>query len=97
MASLCSKGHKVKVYELKFMNLCTEGCYNRPEALDHLWNEAVNEGKQGEILGAVDDEGDTPVQKCAKYGNPTVLRWVLEKWKEEGVRVDLEQKDSDGN
>ena len=49
------------------------------------------------VLGAVDDEGDTPVQKCAKYGNPTVLRWVLEKWKEEGVRVDLEQKDSDGN
>ena len=86
-----------KMYELKFMNLCTEGCYNRPEALDELWNEAVAENKDREILDAVDDAGDTPIQKCGQYGNPTVLQWVINKWKGQGKELDLEQKDSEGN
>ena len=79
------------------MNLCIEGCYKNEQALDALWNEAVNDGMQSQILEAVDDEGDTPIQKCCKYGNPTVLKWVINKWDEEGVSYDLEKKDSDGN
>ena len=63
------------------MNLCTEGCYKRPEALDNLWNEAVNEGKESEILNAMTDDKDTPIQKCAEFGNPTVMKWDIDKWK----------------
>ena len=39
------KSGKTKVYELKFMNLCTEGCYEKPEILDKLWEEAVEAGE----------------------------------------------------
>ena len=42
MLGLCGK-KKAKIYELKFMNLCTEGCYNRPDALDSLWELAEAE------------------------------------------------------
>ena len=59
--NLCKKEKKAKIFELKFMNLCTEGCYKREEALDNLWNQAVAEGKEQEILQAKDEENDTPI------------------------------------
>ena len=91
----CKK--QFKEYELKFMNLCTEGCYGKPQVLEDLWNKAMNDNREGEILDAKDEGGDTPLQKCAQYGNPTVMQWILAKWKKEGKEIDFEEKDSQGN
>lgn len=77
------KSGKTKVYELKFMNLCTEGCYEKPEILDKLWEEAVEAGEQNQILQAKDDDGDLPIHHCAEFGNPSVLAWIINKWKEQ--------------
>ena len=56
----CKK--KTKLYELQFINLCTEGCYQEEYKLDALWNQAMADGNQeDQILNAVDDEGDTPL------------------------------------
>jgi len=43
MFGCCGK-KKAKLFELRFMNLCTEGCYERPDALDDLWKEAEDNG-----------------------------------------------------
>ena len=45
-----------------------------------LWEEAEREGKLDQIYDAADEEGETAIQKCAKFGNPRVLAWVIEKW-----------------
>ena len=76
---LCKKPEPKK-FELRFMNLCTEGCYDGIEPLEQLWKEAEAEGQLNQIYDAADEEGETAIQKCAKFGNPRVLAWVIEKW-----------------
>ena len=95
---MCTKKppEKTKIFELKFMNMCTEGCYQKPEMLDNLWNEAVSMNEQRQILDATDDEGDLPIHLCAEFGNPTVLAWVIEKWKSNGEPLDINKPNSDG-
>ena len=90
------KEARPKVFELKFMNLCTEGCYRHPEMLDNLWEDAVGQGKEQEILEAKDDSGDSPLHKTAENGRPTVMNWIFNKWKEQGLALDVNKKNSDG-
>jgi len=77
---ICGKKAEPKTFELRFINLCTEGCYDGLSPLDNLWKEAEELGKLDEIYNAADEEGETAIQKCAKFGNPKVLAWVIEKW-----------------
>ena len=76
--------------------MCTDGCYNNAGTLDDLWNEAVNAvpNQKNQILKAKDAKGDTPIQKCARFGNPTALKWVIDKWDEEGIKINLEKRDN---
>ena len=45
MGGICSKKAKeVRVHELAFMGVCTEGAYNQPELLDQVYQQAVDAG-----------------------------------------------------
>ena len=81
----CCRGNKnqqTKVFELKFMNMCTEGVYEMPELLDTLWDDACAQGRKDELLNAKNELGDLPIHITAEHGNPTVMRWMIKKWKE---------------
>ena len=47
MGGLCSgkaKPKEVKVHELEFMGVCTEGAYNNPRLIDVVFNKAAQAG-----------------------------------------------------
>lgn len=49
-----------------------------------------------QILEAKDDQGDHPISLAAKYGNPTCLKWTVEKYAEKGVSLDIDILDYNG-
>ena len=89
---------KIKVHELKFMSTISEGyAHGKPEIIDEVFRLAEQDvGGVDEIFGAKDDSGDLPIHKAAYYGNPTSLRWILEKWEEHKKELDIDVLDQHG-
>ena len=84
MGSICSKKKKqVRIHELAFMGACTEGAYNNPGLLDKIYAAAEQDGATDQIFEAKDDDGNHPLHKAAMYGNPTCVKWIVEKWAQE--------------
>ena len=53
MGHCCSKKYNiVKVHELAFMNICTEGMSGNPDSLDKIFKEAEKVGATEEIFNA---------------------------------------------
>ena len=96
---MCCNGKKderTKVFELKFMNMCTEGVYEKPELLDDLWDTAVAAGHKNEVLNAKNEVGDLPIHITAENGNPTVMEWIVKKWNEENVPLSINTENHTG-
>ena len=96
MGGFCGKAKPkdVKQHELAFMNICTEGAYGNPNLIDTIFNRAKDEGQVSQIFEAKDEDGDLPIHKAAMNGNPTVLKWICEKWAANGVPLYIDQMDS---
>ena len=97
MGGLCSKKtREVRVHELAFMGLCTEGAYNNPGLMDEIFRKAEEAGHADQIFNAKDDDGDLPIHKAALMGNPTVIEWIIAKWKDAGHELDINVIDHNG-
>ena len=93
---MCRKKHKVKVIELKFLNICTEGLYSGNNSLDKIFAKAENKGELDQIRYAADQEGNTALHKACRFGNPSVVEWIIKKWREIDWHLDAETLDDDG-
>ena len=51
---------------------------------------------QDQIFDAKDEDNDLPIHKAAVNGNPTALRWILDKWKKEERELDIDTPDHQG-
>ena len=76
------------------MGICTEGAYNNPRLIDIIFDRAKSEGLEHQIWEAKDEDGDLPIHKAAMNGNPTVLKWICEKWAENDIPLNIDQMDS---
>ena len=47
--------------------------------LDELWDNAMDEGLEDQIIDAVDEEGDSPLHIACEFGNADVVQWMLNK------------------
>ena len=61
-----------------------------------MYDEAVKAGCGDQIFDAKDDDGDLPIHKASMYGNPTCLKWVIEKWRASGKPLDIDVLDHNG-
>ena len=97
MGGLCSKKtREVRVHELAFMGLCTEGAYNNPGLMDEIFRKAEEAGCADQIYDAMDDDKDLPLHKAALMGNPTVITWIIDKWAAAGKELDINALDHSG-
>ena len=93
----CKKAPKtVKQHELAFMGICTEGAYNDSGLIDAVFNKAQEQHQENQIFEAKDEDGDLPIHKAAYNGNPTVLLWIIEKWLQNNVDLNIDEPDSSG-
>ena len=90
----CSKEKKaVNVHELAFMSAATEGCYGQPALLDAIYEKACMYGFEDQIFQARDRiNNEHAIHKAAMHGNPTVLEWIIKKWKEAGICLNIDEK-----
>ena len=51
---MCRKKHALKVIELKFLNICTEGLYSSKTSLDKIFSKAEQLGELDQIRYAAD-------------------------------------------
>ena len=93
---LCSKTKNVRTHELAFMSAYKEGAYENKELLDAIYKNAEDEMATDQIFEAKNDQGDHAISLAAKYGNPTCLKWVVEKYAEKGVSLDIDLLDYNG-
>jgi ankyrin repeat protein len=92
---------KVNVFAIRFNNRLTSGI--KPDEvykLDRVFNDAVEENKQDEILNFKDEKDRTVFHLAAEHGQPVILEWCIAKWKtefqDEKIKNALKQPDSNG-
>ena len=45
---------------------------------------------------AKDEDGDLPIHKSSYYGNPTCVQWIIDKWNDYQIELDINAPDQNG-
>ena len=76
------------------MTQCYEGGYTNE--FDDIYERASKEGKLDEIFEAKDVNLNLPFQVASKHGNSEALAWIFQKWKDNGLEIDINKRTSEG-
>ena len=92
---LCaSTPKKIRVHEMAFMGACSEDfTYKNPHLIDAIFERARLCGEIAQIFLAKDEDGDLPIHKACLFGNPTVVQWIIDKWAEYDIDLNIDDLD----
>lgn len=78
------------------MSKIQAGSYGRKDVLDNILADARAAGQLDQIFKAHDEDGDLAIHKAAINGNPTCIEWIIQTWKENGIELNIDEKDHNG-